>query len=147
MIWKSDNELRKFWRTHIPKITFFYFWRNGELPCTVQPACDGSTSNDNQLWFWSNDNNLKCKAHPDKILDLNVQDYYDRNWGQISLYHTENGGENQQWTIDGCEIKSNVCDLRLDIFEGCIEAGTNVGCYQKTDAPNQQWCVVNFLTT
>jgi len=117
---------------------------HGELPCTVQPACTGTTSNDNQLWYWSNGNNLKCKAYPDKILDLNGQDHNDRNWGQVSLYHTEHGGENQQWTIDGCEIKSNWCNLRLDIFEGCVEAGTNVGCYQKNDAPNQQWRVVNW---
>ena len=134
----------KICKKYISKSTSFYFWSHGELPCRVQPACTGTTSNDNQLWYWSNGNNLKCKAYPDKILDLNVQDHNDRNWGQVSLYHTEHGGENQQWTIDGCEIKSNWCNLRLDIFEGCVEAGTNVGCYQKNDAPNQQWRVVNW---
>ena len=77
------------------------------------------------------------------FLDLNGQDYNDRNWGQVSLYHTGHGGENQQWTIDGCQIISNWCDLRLDIFEGCSQAGTNVGCYQNHDGLNQQWSIVS----
>ena len=34
-------------------------------------------------------------------------------------------------------------DLRLDIFEGCGPAGTNVGCYQKHDGLNQQWSIVS----
>ena len=108
-----------------------------------KPPVDGPTRNDNQLWFWSKGNNLKCKAHPDKILDLNGQDYNDRNWGQVSLYHTEHGGENQKWTIDGCEIKSHWGDLRLDIFEGRVKAGTKVGCYQKNGFPRQKWRMVN----
>ena len=110
------------------------------LPCTVQTF----SGKDNQLWYWFEECNLKCKAYPDKFLDLNGHDYNDRNWGQVSLYHTGHGGKNQQWTIDGCEIISNWCDLRLDIFEGSCEAGANVGCYQKNDeAPNQQWSIVS----
>ena len=40
---------------------------------------------DHQLWYWFDECNLKCKAYPDKFLDLNGQDYNDQNWGQVKI--------------------------------------------------------------
>jgi len=126
----------------------------GELPCIMMQLAFG---NDNQLWYWESDLNgefyIKSKGYPSMVLDVNGNDYHHRSWGQVSLYHTAHGGDNQKWKITGSEIVSNWNNLRLDISKSNTlhsasqrtnigEQVTNVGCCRKNGQLNQQWQII-----
>ena len=114
------------------------------------PQSNVNKGKDSQFWFWERDMDdqfyLKSKAYPTKILDLDmINDYRKKSWGQVSLYHIPNGGDNQKWKIVDGEVICKYRDLRLDIAIGSggpCGIGANVGCCIKNDARNQQWEII-----
>ena len=127
-----------------------YFTISSRHTSKVLDAADSSKihmydyhGKDNQVWFFD-ENSIRSKKYPDKVIDLHMSDYKNSNdgWGKIYLndYH---GGENQRWKIGGDKILSLHQDLPLNIKGQRTHDGALVGCYKKTSAfnINELWSI------
>ena len=92
---------------------------------------------DNQLWFWDDDN-IRCKQFPEKVLDLHMANYEANNWGKVFL-HPYNTGNNQRWKAEGDQIISSYKNLRLDVKQSSTSDGELVGGYRNHGGVNQRW--------
>lgn len=92
---------------------------------------------DNQLWFWDDDN-IRCKQFPEKVLDLHMANYEANNWGKVSL-HPYNTSNNQRWKAEGDQIISSYKNLRLDVKQSSTSNGALVGGYRNQGGVNQRW--------
>lgn len=99
---------------------------------------------DNQLWFWDDDC-IRSKQFPSKVLDLHMRDYSRDKWGKVYL-HQFHGGDNQRWEMDGNIIISKYKRLRLDVKQSDMTDGALVGGYTHTGNPSQWWTVGTFRT-
>ena len=99
---------------------------------------------DNQLWFWDDDC-IRSKIYPSKVLDLHIKDYSRDKWGKVYL-HPYNGGDNQRWEMDGNIIISKYKRLHLDVKYSDMTDGALVGGYTHTGNPNQWWMVGTLRT-
>ena len=92
---------------------------------------------DNQLWFWDDDN-IRCKQFPEKVLDLHMANYEANNWGNVYL-HPYNTGNNQRWKAEDDQIISSYKNLRLDVKQSSTSDGALVGGYRNHGGVNQRW--------
>ena len=92
---------------------------------------------DNQLWFWDDDN-IRCKQFPEKVLDLHMANYEANNWGKVYL-HPYNTGNNQRWKAEDDQIISSYKNLRLDVKQSSTSDGALVGGYRNHGGVNQRW--------
>ena len=92
---------------------------------------------DNQLWFWDDDN-IRCKQFPEKVLDLHMANYEANNWGKVSL-HPYNTSNNQRWKAEDDQIISSYKNLRLDVKQSSTSNGALVGGYRNQGEVNQRW--------
>ena len=92
---------------------------------------------DNQLWFWDDDN-IRCKQFPEKVLDLHMANYEANNWGKVYL-HPYNTGNNQRWKAEGDQIISSYKNVRLDVKQSSTSDGALVGGYRNHGGVNQRW--------
>jgi len=108
-----------------------------------------SNGQDNQLWYWDGPNQdvLRNKKFPDRVLDFHWHDYQRSQWGKVYLTPDFHNGWNQRWwwTMEGIELvckgfaHQTVPNLRLDVFASETHNGAKVGVYQRNGARNQQW--------
>ena len=92
---------------------------------------------DNQLWFWDDDN-IRCKQFPEKVLDLHMANYEANNWGNVYL-HPYNTGNNQRWKAEDDQIISSYKNLRLDVKQSSTSDRALVGGYRNHGGVNQRW--------
>lgn len=92
---------------------------------------------DNQLWFWDDDN-IRCKQFPEKVLNLHMANYEANNWGKVYL-HPYNTGNNQRWKAEDDQIISSYKNLRLDVKQSSTSDGALVGGYRNHGGVNQRW--------
>ena len=92
---------------------------------------------DNQLWFWDDDN-IRCKQFPEKVLDLHMANYEANNWGNVYL-HPYNTGNNQRWKAEDDQIISSYKNLSLDVKQSSTSDGALVGGYRNHGGVNQRW--------
>ncbi|CAH3175903.1 unnamed protein product, partial [Porites lobata] len=95
------------------------------------------TGKDNQLWFWDDDN-IRCKQFPEKVLDLHMANYEANNWGNVYL-HPYNTGNNQRWKAEDDQIISSYKNLRLDVKQSSTSDRALVGGYRNHGGVNQRW--------
>ena len=60
---------------------------------------------DHQLWFWD-DECIRSKKYPEKVLDLYMSDYVIDGWGKVYL-GSYNAGENQKWNVENGRLVSS----------------------------------------
>lgn len=92
---------------------------------------------DNQLWFWDDDN-IRSKKFPDKVLEIDMNEYKTNTFGKVYL-NSFHGGNNQRWKWEGDDLSSKYKQLRLDIKGRDTADEATVGGYTNTGSPNQQW--------
>ena len=92
---------------------------------------------DNQYWFWDDDC-IRSKKFPDKVLDLHKADYLKDNWGKVYL-HPYHGGTHQRWETKGNSIISKYEGLYLDVKHGNMGDYAPVGGYPYNGYMNQWW--------
>ena len=100
-----------------------------------------SFTKDSQLWFWENDY-LRNKQHPTKVLDLDTNDYQGEDdtqkWGKVVL-HDQKSIDSQKWQITGDKLVCKWGNLILDIWNNDQKHGANVGCHEDTNSAGQLW--------
>ena len=92
---------------------------------------------DNQLWF-QEDDNIRSKKFPDKVLEIDMNEYKTNNFGKVYL-NSFHGGNNQRQKWEGDDLSSKYKQLRLDIKGSDTADEATVGGYTNTGSPNQQW--------
>ena len=89
---------------------------------------------DNQLWFWDDDL-IRSKLYPDKVLDLHVSDFENHGWGKVYL-NPYNNGSNQHWKMENESIVCTYANLHLEI---ATNDSSKVGATIKKHEIIQMW--------
>jgi hypothetical protein len=116
-----------------------YFTITSRVSAKVLTATDGVSlvtwpfhGGDNQLWFWDDDL-IRSKQYPDKVLDLHIADFENEGWGKVYL-SMFNNGSNQQWKLENESIVCSYADLHLEIADN-----ERVGATLPKHEINQMW--------